>query len=188
MRLGDLLVIIVPILIAILVYTLAFSGSKPANVVAAKGERDVALSKQSIVTITANHILLDDNLEMDGPTRASLELLTKRACVFVFVVVKDLEEQERIQERIAKQFEGLIDPDSILYCQTAMGRASMSRQLDAVSHIDFDPEVVHQVAIFHKTVLIAPKTVDSPHAAWRCGSFSEFMTNGNTEFLELLHR
>ena len=188
MGLGDLVVVLVPMLIAVIVYVFACGTKKRSSTVATKGERDVSLSKLPIVTITANHVLLDDNLEMNRSTSAALELLTKRACVFVFVVVKDMEEQERIKDQINKQFEGLIDEDNILYCQTPMGRASMSRQLSAVSHIDYDPEVIHQIAIFYKAVLIAPRNVESPHAAWRCESFSEFMTNGNTEFLELLHK
>lgn len=183
----DFLVIFAPIVIAAVIYILVYGPKKSVHAVASKSEHEVSLSEgRPIVTITANHILLDDNLQMDRKTRSALEILTDRAVVFVFVVVADLEEQRRIEADIAQVFSGVVPEGNILYCQTAMGRAYMSRQLAAVAHFDFDLEVIHQVSIFYKSVLIAPKTVESQHASWHAESFSDFMTSGNTDFLDLL--
>ena len=184
----DFLVIFVPIVIAIVIYMLVYGVKKPSGAQATKVDREVSLSPLPIVTITANHILLDDNLKMDDQTRSALELLSKRACVFVIVVVEDLAEQKRIEGEVASAFSGIIPEMNILYSQTAIGRASMARQLSAVSHFDFDPEAIHQVAIFFKSVLIAPRAVESQHASWRAESFGDFIESRNAEFFELLHR
>ena len=72
----DFLVIFVPIVIAIVIYMLVYGVKKPSGAQATKVDREVSLSPLPIVTITANHILLDDNLKMDDQTRSALELLS----------------------------------------------------------------------------------------------------------------
>ena len=188
-QLTDFAIIVIPALVALLVYTLACGARKPRSQSSAqKKERTVNLSQRPIVTIAANNILLDDNYKLNDASRAALELLVKKACVFVFVQVNDREQQSEVEKSVSEQFAGIIDFDSILYCQTSVGRASMARQLETVAHFDFDPEAIHQVSIFHKAVLIAPSYVDCHHATWQAQSFSEFMANQNGDFLELLRQ
>ena len=183
---ADFAIIAIPILVAVLIYTLACGARKSGSPSASqKKERTVNLSKLPIVTVTANDILLN-NYKMNEDARAALERLTEKACVFVFVIVRDLQHQTEIEEAVTEEFNGVIDSDHILYCQTALGRASMSRQLEAVAHIDFDPETVHQVSIFHKAALIAPSYVESPHAAWKSQSLTEIVAN--PEFNQVLNQ
>lgn len=185
--LADVALIAIPILVAVLIYTLACGARKSGSPsTAQKRERTVNLSKLPIVTITANDIILDENYSLKSQSREGLELLANRSCVFVFVVVRDYQHQTEIEEHVTQQLDGIVQADHILYCQTALGRASMSRQLEAVAHIDFDPEAVHQISIFHKAVLIAPSYVESPHAAWKSETLGEFMTKTSGEFFQLL--
>ena len=187
--LSDILIFAIPLLIILVFYLQSYRG-KSQNQSASKEKKRSAesLSKLPIVTITANNILLDNSMKMNPGNKLALEMLTKHACVFLFVIVKDQDEANELNEKMAKEFEGLVDPDHILYTQTEIGRASMSRQLEPVAHFDFDPEVVHQTSIFISTVMIAPDNVDSPHAKWKSNNFKDFMTNGNTEFFNLLRK
>jgi hypothetical protein len=151
-----------------------------------KSVRRAVLSTLPIITVTANHILLDSYLRMDKVTRLALELLAKRACVFLIIAVTDELEVNSIRANITSQFAGLIPADRILYSQASLGRVLMSRQLEAVAHIDFDPEVIHEASLSLKTVLIAPSDVISTRANWSSANFKDFVTNGNTDFFDLL--
>jgi hypothetical protein len=145
----------------------------------------VTLSDRKVVTITANHILLDSEWRLDDKTRLALSLLTKRACVFLFVFVRDSDEASARESIIARQFRGLVPSHQILFCQTAAGRAAMAAQLDAVVHLDFDPAVLNLITTDRKTVLIAPNAI-AKHADWMAPTLKEFVTSGNTDFFRLL--
>ncbi|KAK8844917.1 hypothetical protein M9Y10_021090 [Tritrichomonas musculus] len=185
--LSDILILVVPLIIAVIVYLqICRTRSKPS--VSTEHEESKQLSKLPIVTITANEILLDKDMKLLGDgTKPALEMLSKHACIFLFVMVDKQEEADALRQPLAKQFEGVIDPEHILYTQKELGRASMSRQLESVAHFDYDPEVVHQTSIFFNTVLIAPPNVESPHAKWKASSFKDFITSGNTEFFDSIH-
>ncbi|OHS96403.1 hypothetical protein TRFO_37479 [Tritrichomonas foetus] len=115
-------------------------------------------------------------------------MLSKHACIFIFIDVKDQEEADALLEPLKKEFEGIVDGDHILFSQTEMGRASMTRQLDSSAHFDFSTEVTHQASIFMNTILIAPDSVETTHFKWRGTNFKDFMTNGNTEFIKSLQK
>lgn len=144
------------------------------------------IASKPIVTITANHVLVDDDLNINEGTHMALEILAKRACIFVFVIVKDKEESIHCKQVLSEKLAGLVDPNHILPCQTPMGCASMARQLESTAHFDYNPEAIHQASIFIPSILIAPPTVESPHARWSNPSFENFMTNPNTEFFSIL--
>jgi hypothetical protein len=152
-----------------------------------KASRRAILSNSPIVTITANHVLLDSLFQMDRITRLSLEILVKRACVFLIIAVKDEAEMTAIRDPAIAQFHGLIPPTHILFSQVTLGRVLLARQLEAVAHIDFEPEVIHEASLALKTVMIAPPEVSSARATWSSPSFTDFVTNGSTDFFELLN-
>lgn len=182
----DFLFAIVPLVICVIVYFLFCGGSKNQRQEVQNKTQPTTISQRPIVTITSNNILTDYKDEVDDGTKAALKILAKRVCIFVFVVVKDKEEAERVKPKIAEQLSGLVEPRNILPCQTAIGRASMARQLESVAHFDYDPEAILQSSIFIPSILIAPSSVESPKAKWSCESFQNFMTSGNTEFFALL--
>jgi hypothetical protein len=152
-----------------------------------KPSRRAILSNLPIVTVTANNILLDSLFQMDRITRLSLEILVKRACVFLMIAVKDESELDAIRGPVISQFRGLIPPSQILFSQISLGRVLLARQLEAVAHIDFDPDVVHEASLFLKTALIAPPEVASARATWSSPSFTTFVTNESTDFFNLLN-
>ena len=178
----DTLILVIPVAIFALIY-FVMCNRKPRNSSLGNGNQDLQMSRSPIVTITANDILLDENMKINEGTRNALKLLAQRATLFIFVVVKDQKEADSLLEPIATEFKDITDRENILYCQTPEGRASMARQLRAVSHIDYDVEVIHLIANFFPGVLIAPPEVESQYARWRATSFQEFMTNGDTSFL-----
>jgi hypothetical protein len=150
------------------------------------------LSPLKVVTITANRILMntdsraDAEWRVDAHTRLALSLLTKRACVFLFVLVRDAEDELSQRPRVARAFAGLVEPNQILYCQTALGRVAMAAQLESVVHLDFDPQVTEQMASATKTVLIGGNE-SGKRSDWSARTFKEFVTSGNSDFFKLLH-
>lgn len=176
----DTLIVLLPLLILGAFYVLFCRGTKNSSSKSSNNKNKGPT--KPVVTITANHILLDDNMKMDNGTRLSLELLAQHASIFLIIAVKDQDEANSLLEPMAKEFEGIVDKEQILYSQVPLGRASLSRQLEPKAHIDFDAEVILQTAIFHDSILIAPKTVESTHAKWRADNFKDFITQGNTEF------
>jgi len=182
----DISIILIPLVLIFIVYHLVCGNKAPVNRETNNAEPAKTITQSPVVTITANYVLLDDSMKMDEGTKMSLQILAKRACIFIFVVVKDKDEANQLKPIIAAEFDGVIEPNRILYCQTAFGRASMARQLEPVAHLDYDPEAIHQASIFFPTVLIAPNELESPHAKWKSNSFRSFMTSGNTDFFNLL--
>jgi hypothetical protein len=177
MDLTDVLVMGIPILVAVIVY---FCMQRPANTPPPSRARvtEPKLSRIPIVTITANSILLSPDGQLQPSTRTALAKLSRTVSVYVFVVVADFEEQRAAEQQIAAQFKDLVDPEQILYCQTPTGRSSMARQLEPALHIDYDPETLHLVSIFHPSVLIGGGA-ESPYAAAQFGTFEEFVSNGS---------
>jgi hypothetical protein len=57
----------------------------------------------------------------------------------------------------------------------------MAQQLESVVHFDFDPNVIRELAPTRKTVMITDCEGNG-----NTPTFKEFMTNGNTDFFELL--
>ena len=185
--LDDIMVYLLPLLIGLVGYLLCFR-SKQSPGEKKKNEETVQNYELPPVTIAANHIVLNDNFELPDENRAALELLAKHATIILLVEVKDQEEADRRTAPLQEIFDGIVNPDYILFCQTAYGRGSMSRQLEAVTHIDYDPEAVIQTASFHPSVLIAPDTVKCEKAKWRSTSLSEFLSKGNTDFYSLFNQ
>ena len=183
----DYLFVIIPIVACTILYFLFCTGSSNNRKEEKKNENQNPISQKPIVTIASNFILANENNEIDNNTRAALEILAKRATIFVFPVVKDQAEADIVKPKLAEELKDLVEERNILPCQTAIGRASMARQLCPVAHFDYEPEAVLQTSIFMPTVLIAPKTVVSPKAKWSSESFADFMTSGNTEFFALLN-
>jgi hypothetical protein len=139
-----------------------------------------------IVSITANQILLDRQWRIDAQTRQALRVLSKHASLFVIVVVRGAAELDAIRSNVLNEFKSVIDLSQILFCQTAAGRASMVLHLEVRAHFDFDPDVIHQVSFFQKTVHIATEQVRSPHAAWAAESLGQFLCCQNRDFFRFL--
>lgn len=181
-ELSDILILVIPLFFVILIYLQMCRTRTTKNSSSLKKEVK-QLSSLPIVSITANDILLSKDMKIvDEGTKLALEMLAKHACIFLFVIVNNQEEADNLLEPISKEFEGLVDPDNILFTQTQLGRASMARALESLAHIDFDPEVVHQTSIFINSVLIASPEVDSQYAKWKGTTFKEFITRGSTDF------
>lgn len=184
---SDFLTILIPVLVVLIIYFI--SRKAKGNTDASGTDTSVKNRKQNqipIVTITANNILFDNSMKMDGKTRSALELLSKHACIYIFILVDGFEEMKRIKEEMEKEFEGIVDKEHILYSEKVEGRQSLARQIEPVAHIDFDPEIVHLTSIFIPTVLIAPSSVECKYAKWQSESISDFLTNGNTDFFNSL--
>jgi hypothetical protein len=139
-----------------------------------------------IVSITANQILLDRQWRLDARTRPALRVLSKHASLFVIVIVRDCAHLESLHSNILNEFKGELDLSQILFCQTAAGRASMVLHLEARAHFDFDPDVIHQVSLFQKTVHIAPEQTRSPHTIWAAESLDQFLCCQSREFFQFL--
>jgi hypothetical protein len=172
MNLLDFVILLVTLIITFAVYTLTLGKERHTK---HSDSLPVSLSSQSIITITANDILLDSNFVLNPITRKLLWSLSQRACVYVIVVVGNMNQMRVIRSSIIDEFKNVVNEDCILFCQTALGRSSMVRQLEPIVHLDYDPQVVHQVSIFHRAVLIADSQVSSPHALCQCSSFVGFM-------------
>ena len=184
----DYVYMVVPIVLCTVLYFLFCQGGNETRTEVKKTNTQTNISNEKpIVSIASNYVLTDENSEISSDTKAALEILAKRACIFIFPVVKDQEEADRVKPKLAEQLKGLVQESNILPCQTAIGRASMARQLKCAAHFDYEPEAILQTSIFIPCVLIAPKTVTSPKAKWSSESFADFMTNGNTEFFALLN-
>ena len=184
----DYVYMIVPVILCTVFYFFFCQGSANPHTEEKKVEPQKNISNEKpIVSIASNYILTNENNEISSDTKAALEILAKRACIFLFPVVKDQEEADVVKPKLAEQLKGLVQETNILPCQTAIGRASMARQLKCAAHFDYEPEAVLQTSIFIPCVLIAPKTVTSPKAKWSSESFADFMTSGNTEFFALLN-
>ena len=183
----DYLFLIIPIVVCTIFYFFFCSGPAANRKDEKKTSEQNPISQKPIVTISSNYVLTNDQNQIDANTKAALEILAKRACIFVFPVVKDQEEADLVKPKLAEQLKDLVEARNILPCQTAIGRASMARQLKSAAHFDYDPEAVFQTSIFIPSILIAPKTVTSPKARWSSESFADFMTSGNTEFFSLLN-
>jgi hypothetical protein len=174
---SDIAIIVVPLLIAFAIYVLAFGGKGQSNPSAPPAQTP-PLSSLPIVSITATNILLDSQLRLRPSARAMLQQISRTACVYVIVVVHDLGEMRAIHSQVAREFQNAIGDDHILYSQTALGRASMARQLEVAAHLDFDPEVIHQVSVFHSAVLIA-REVSTQHAKAHAATFEQFVTTAD---------
>jgi hypothetical protein len=177
---SDFAVFVVPFFLALLLYIFVSGAKKspPPN----PSRTAQASPSLPIVSITANRILLDSEWSLSPSNRAIIESLSKRSTLYVIAIVQSMAEMRGIREILNREFEGIIPDDQILFCQTAMGRASMARQLEVTVHLDFDPETIRQVAIFHGAVLIAEKGVNAPAAACVCESLEQF-ANGKMKSL-----
>jgi hypothetical protein len=144
------------------------------------------VSPLKVVTIAANGILMNCDWQVDSRTKLALSLLTKRACVFLFVLVRDAEDEQLRRPIVEGAFSSLIVEHQILYCQTALGRVAMAAQLGSVVHLDFDPQVTEQMASVTKTVLIGKNDAEK-RSDWSARTFKEFVTSGNSDFFKLLH-
>lgn len=179
----DAMMFTIPLIAISIVYFIFFNKKedKPKTTV-----KEPVRTILPIVTITANNILLDDNMKIIDGIKDAFDILAKRASIYIFVVVKDMDEAKDLREKIVEEFNGILSGNHILFCQTPIGRASMARQLEAVAFFDYDPEGVHQASIFMPTVLIAPESTESQFAKFRHSSFVDFMTNGQTDFFNIL--
>jgi hypothetical protein len=176
----DFAVFFIPLLIAVLVYTFVNGMKKPSQPKFSRPAQKIPALP--VVTIAANHILVDSNWKLSSTNRAILESLVKRCSLYVIAVVESMSEMSSIRESFTREFEGIIPDTQILFCQTAIGRASMARQLDTRVHLDFDPEAIFQVSIFHKAVFIGTKGVSAPAAVCACESLEQFV-NGRMKAL-----
>ncbi|KAH0788931.1 putative transmembrane protein [Histomonas meleagridis] len=181
---SDFLIIVIPIIFIVIIYLIACR-SKGGKSNMTNLENPTKFSRLPIVTITANNILLDENMKLTEQARSALVTLAKKASIFIFILVKDQEEVNRISDSMVQEFSGLVDKEQILYTQTEEGRASMSRQLEPAAHIDFDPEVVRLTSIFIPTAFIAPMSVESQYSKWHATSVGALI-NGNNEFINSL--
>lgn len=175
--LADLAFFVVPLVVIVMVYHLFCRETKTPRAAPNQNELETKVSNRSIVTITANEILLNADMMLIDSARSALEKLSQKACVYVIVVVSSMDEQKAVEPSMLSQFDPIIGNDRVLFCQTSLGRASMSRQLGPVAHVDFDPEVVHQVSIFHRAALVSTSDAISQHAAWRHTSFSDLVSS-----------
>lgn len=184
---SDFLTIIIPIIIVFVVYFI--SCKLRGNNTGGKTRAPVQIQKRNripIVTITANNILLDSDMRMNEKTRSALEDLAKRACIYVFILVKGIDEMKQIKEKMDAEFEGIVDKEHILYSEKPEGRQSMARQIQPAAHIDFDPEIVHLTSIFIPTAFIAPSDVKCKFAKWQSESICDLLANGSTDFFNTL--
>jgi hypothetical protein len=172
MRWSDLAVIVIPLFIAILVYVFVNGMKKPRPSSPLRPSH--APPSLPTVTIAANDILVDSKWTLLPEARPIIESLAKRTSLYVIAVVRSFAEMRSARELLGRELDGVIPDDQILFCQTALGRASMARQLEVHLHLDFDPEAVRQVAIFHSAVLIAARGVSAPGAACTCESLEQF--------------
>jgi hypothetical protein len=62
----------------------------------------------------------------------------------------------------------------------------MVLHLEGLAHFDFDPDVIHQVSFFQKTVHIAPEQARSPHSTWAAESLGQFLCHQNRDFFRFL--
>lgn len=183
---NDSILFILPLAIAAIIYFFFISRGKGSKSEEQNKDAVPTITTKPIVTITANYVLADENWNISNGTRMALEILSKRTCIFVFAIVKDKDEAALAKKLLSERLNGLVEPSHILPCQTAMGCASMARQLDSSAHFDYNPEAIHQASIFITSILIAPPSVESPHAKWTNSSFEDFITGGNTEFFSIL--
>jgi hypothetical protein len=172
MPIEDFAILAITLLIAFLVYTRTIGRKVPIRFGAPPS---VPASPRPIVTIAANDILLDADFRVRPPARAHLRELSKRACVYLIVVVRDRAHADSVRAQLLRELDECADADCVLFCQTAVGRAAIARQLEPALHLDFDPAVVHEVALFFRAVLVARAGLSSPHAVCHCLSFAEFM-------------
>jgi hypothetical protein len=172
MNVEDFAIFIVTLAIAFTVYAFVFRRKRSAKSVQ---RLNVALSSMPIVTIAANHILLDSDFKISSSARKMLSRLSQRACIYVIVMAANMDQAQLLRDPIINELKKVLSEDRLLFCQTAIGRASMTRQLEPIVHFDFDPEVVHQISFFFNAVLISSAQVDAPHALCQCRSFEEFM-------------
>jgi hypothetical protein len=170
----DIAVIVIPILIAVIVYALV-NGSKKNPIPTKPNPLSPASPTVPTISIAANNILLDSDWSLSSATRVMLEQLARRSILYIFVAVTSMDEMRARRDSVQREFDGVVPADQILFCQTAMGRASMARQLEVLFHIDYDPEAIHQVAIFHKAVFIGGHAAAAPAAICACETFEEFI-------------
>jgi hypothetical protein len=181
----DIAGFLVPLLILVAIYILKSRSKGRANPQIPSSAKVPALSSLPILSITATNILLDSNLRLRPSVRTLLQQLSRKACIYVIVIVDSISEMWAIRSQISHEFHNVIDDDHILYSQTPFGRASMARQLEVATHLDFDPEVIHQVSIFHNAVLIG-RGATTPHAKAEAESLEQFVATGDRTIFPFL--
>lgn len=124
------------------------------------------------VTVTANNILFDSDFIFIPETKQVLEQLSDVMTIYLIVQVANAEAVTSTRGIVDKSLADIIPSDRILFCETAVGRSFMARQLEAALHIECDPDVAHLNAIFCPTALISSNG-ECPSARFRAASLRE---------------